>query len=177
MGTRLGRRALASISEDINITVKSLTDSPMRHHIKSCLEPATGEPQFSLDASDCTPKVPDEAQRVQMACQCAECFAKAHAKAAHRIAVGNLKPVGDRMSAKTSEVGLSPWLRAQIDVYELIVDSIPHSDRPAPEFFFPVADVGQSAGRGAVCIQGTIPSLATSSRIFAYQLGRLSYIN
>ena len=173
VGTRLGKQVLASISEDITSLVKHLTDAPLRHHVKSCLCPAPDRAsEFNFDTSDGRLTEPAEAQRVQLACDYAECFAKAHAKAGQRITAGKLRPVGNRMSTKTSEVGLTPWLRAQIDAYELIIDSIPLADHPPPEFFFPVADVGQSAGRGAVCIQGTIPSLATSSRIFAYSLQR-----
>ena len=96
-------------------------------------------------------------------------FGKAASKSKTRIADGLLLPFADRMSQQLSDQSLSPWLCAQIDVYELMVRSLP-TDLPN---YFPVADIGQTSHRGAVCLQGTLPSMSTSSRLFAYPLKRL----
>lgn len=113
-----------------------------------------------------------QAEKVKAASEYASAFAKAHAKADKRISNGSLLPVHARMSSKTSQNGLTPWLRAQIDIYELILSNVPEDALPPSDEYFPVADVGQSANRGAVCIQGTVPSISTSTRIFAYPLQR-----
>ena len=156
---------LRQVEQDVKFLSEVLTgEQPIRHHISSCLVPS----QTALHETE----QQSEAEKVKAASEYASAFAKAHAKAGKRISNGSLLPVHARMSSKTFQGGLTPWLRAQIDIYELILSNVPEDALPPSDEYFPVADVGQSANRGAVCIQGTVPSISTSTRIFAYPLQR-----
>ena len=74
-----------------------------------------------------------------------------------------------------SNAAATPWLKAQIDVYEMIINSLRgKSAQPSDEFRHALADVGQSSYRGAVCTQGTLPSISTSTRIYSFKSKRSS---
>ena len=154
---------------DIQKLQKHFQDNPRRHHILSCC---------SSDAVGQDP--PDEPltedSKVQAACDYFSCFNKAFqsARAAKRIDDTPLRPHADRASAQSNETRLTQWMRAQIDVYEAIIDSVARIEDldTSDEHYHPVADVGQSSHRGAVALQGTVPSVSTSSRIYSYKLKR-----
>ena len=60
------------------------------------------------------------------------------------------------------------WMHSQIDVYDLIAK---HQASVGPSLSNPysLADVGQSAGRGSVRLDGTAPTLRTSTNLFDFQ--------
>lgn len=61
------------------------------------------------------------------------------------------------------------WSRAQVDVYEQICLH-QCTDVDGPRHW--VADIGQTAGRGAVRVTGLAPTFTTSSRPYSYSLHR-----
>jgi hypothetical protein len=156
------------IIADVKSLVAHFSDNPKCHHLDTCLDapspfPVDLDPNLGLTARDLVRR--DE--------QYAEAFRIAFNKAGVRVKDAVLRPRPERMSAKANLVG-SPWLLAQTDVYEMIIESLLKTSNFNTEtpHFHPVADVGQSTHRGAVCVQGTIPSLSTSSKIFSYKLKR-----
>jgi hypothetical protein len=154
---------------DAKAIVNHFTNNSRCHHLDTCLN-APSSYNEGLDATvDHTVK-----ELVRRDEQYSEAFRVAYEKAGVRVKDATLRPRSERMSAKVSNFNGTPWLMAQVDVYEMIIESLvqSHSLDTRTLHFHPVADVGQSTHRGAVCVQGTIPSLSTSSRIFSYKLKR-----
>jgi hypothetical protein len=157
---------------DISVLQAWLADAPRRHHVESCLCP--------LQSSGQAPEEPNEGtdvDRVRKASDYATCFKTAFEKAKKRVEPGQLLPVTSRasqhMAAHPSNTAATPWLKSQIDVYEMIVNSLRDKHAQSSDAHA-LADVGQSSYRGAVCTQGTLPSISTSTRIFSFKLKRSS---
>ena len=149
--------------------VNHFTNNSRCHHLETCLD-APSSSTAGLDPMvDHTVK-----ELVRRDEQYSEAFRVAYEKAGARVKDATLRPRSERMSAKAGHFNGAPWLMAQVDVYEMIIESLvkTHSLDVEVSHFHAVADVGQSTHRGAVCLQGTIPSLSTSSRIFSYKLNR-----
>ena len=163
----MGQETLSAIAADIQKLQTILGGVARRHHVESCPRP---ESEAVPDAGE-SDVVNDEAGRVKQACEYASAFKASYEKAKKRITVGKLHQKEQRASASVAPwMKLTPWLQAQIDIYEMIIASIPGA--ASTPMYHALADVGQSAYRGAISVQGTLPSISTSSRLFSYQLKR-----
>lgn len=155
------------IRDAINTVLRKHADEPLVHHVRGFLHdcPARCKP-----GSEALVEEPQTAEaRYQKLAQdeghYTVSFAKGLLAAKDRIAAGYVpKVVVDRESQKHKIEGLSPWMRAQIDVYQCIAES-----QWPGEDSFTVADTSQSANRGGVNGGGELPCVTTSSRIYAYR--------
>jgi hypothetical protein len=82
-----------------------------------------------------------------------------------------LTPQRSRPSTAHGLTSLPPFIRANIDVYFDIITKMVAS-RAGSSDFYPLADVSQTVSRGRTNVDGTVPTLTTSSRIFDYAAGR-----
>lgn len=82
-----------------------------------------------------------------------------------------LPPIADRESRFALRA--TPWMRAQVDTYNEIVKKELRNMRPDAEPHA-VADVSQTSHRGKVCVEGFVPTIATSSKLWSYKLHRLA---
>jgi hypothetical protein len=163
---------LSQIVDNVKQLLIAFEKNPKRHHIQSCLQSAHSQDQ------DAAETVQSESDKVKAASDYFACFQAAYQKAKTAKRVGNL-PLLDWKSRASSVAALpvntSPWMKAQIDIYEALLAHALRGQNIEGAFgdnFHPTADVGQSADRGALAVQGTIPSLSTSSRLFSYKLKR-----
>jgi hypothetical protein len=169
IGTRSG--CLKEIVDNVKQLLKVHDENPKRHHIETCLQ--------SVSSQEGGPEtVQSESDKVKAASEYFACFKTAFEKAKTAKRLGDL-PLLDwkcrASSVANLPVNTSPWMKAQIDIYEAILAHSLQGQDVAEAFgndFHPIADVGQSADRGALAVQGTIPSLTTSSRLFSYKLKR-----
>ena len=170
IGTRLG--CLTQITLDVKRLIAQSEAFPKRHHIDTCLKAAAA-------STEADGRILTEAEKVKAASDYFSCFQIAYKKARDAKRIGDA-PLLDWKS-RASSVGnigstASAWMKAQIDVYEAIIAQVVRLTDVDFDSrnFHPIADVGQSVHRGAVAIQGTIPSLSTSSRLYSYKLKRCS---
>ena len=131
----MGAAVLDAIMSDVALLQAWLAENPRRHHVESCLlGPGRPSDQASEEQAEGA-----EADRVKKASEYASCFKTAYAKAQKRIAPGQLLPVASRAShhmvPHPSNAAATPWLKAQIDVYEMIINSLRgKSAQPSDEF-------------------------------------------
>ena len=86
-----------------------------------------------------------------------------------------LPPLSERESSKHL-TGRTPWLRAQCDVYHEIAKHEASSLGPelgSTDYQHALADIGQSANRGRVCVDGSVPTVCTSTALWSYKLHRM----
>ena len=81
-----------------------------------------------------------------------------------------LTPLIRRPSTVHGLRSLPPFLRANIDVYSDIIEVAVRAGSGNPPCR--LADVSQTVSRGRTTLDGTVPTLTTSSRIFDYDAGR-----
>ena len=98
----------------------------------------------------------------------AKFFAAAWQKAATAKRVGD-QPIerSGRPSAQVALQDCSPWMQANIDVYQAILDQLRVEDAAAgckDQDMFPVADVSQATNRGYANLTGTWGTLCTSTK-------------
>jgi hypothetical protein len=163
LGTRLGGGILQQLVSDTELLQRELSALPIRHRLESCVAKV-------MTTSTCPPCASD-ADKVKQASEYAADFAKSYGKAKKRLGKDSqLKPVHERASYIHAQqlAGTTPWIRAQIDVREMLYKASTMPDPSKHEMYHPVADVGQSAYRGAIHVQGTLPSLSTSTRLWSY---------
>jgi hypothetical protein len=81
-----------------------------------------------------------------------------------------MTPLIHRPSVTHDLTAQPPFIRANIDVYGDVVNHI--ASRGGASHPYRLADVSQTVGRGRATVDGTVPTLTTSSRIFDYEAGR-----
>ena len=142
-------------------------------------------------------------EEAQTASEYSEAFAKAVKGAldARRLPP-KYERKGLRFSAAQNVACISPWKRSQIDVslgqqgrfllrpcvdfisslqpkpmrYSMIAQFLASSQSEGTVTDHAVADIGQSCNRGAVHLCGSLPSLASSSKIFSFKKKRLRLV-
>jgi hypothetical protein len=153
---------------DVELLQRELSAVPIRHHLETCISENPQQPAVPLATTD--------GDKVKQASEYAKEFAKSFQKAQTRLGeASRLKPLHERTTQVHAQAVecTSPWIRAQIDVYEMLVKAAA-PDPSLYEMFHPVADVGQSAYRGAIHVQGTLPSISTSTKLWSYNLNKLA---
>lgn len=161
---------MQQLVSDTELLQRALSSVPIRHHLETCV---VGNPQSNIAP---TPAAATDCDRVKQASEYAKEFAKSFQKAQTRLGqASQLKPTHERTTQVHAQAvaGATPWTRAQIDVYEMLVQAAA-PDPALYEMFHPVADVGQSAYRGAIHVQGTLPSISTSTKLWSYRLNKLA---
>ncbi|CAE7401932.1 unnamed protein product [Symbiodinium sp. CCMP2592] len=172
---------LTGLQSDINKLVSAASAMPV-HHVSGFLhvDPAPNDAQQTGcepggDADDGDEDMVATGYVDAQQGNYAVCFEKAVHRAvqAGRVSKDSplLLPHISRMSASMPHE--TAWMRAQIDVYQLIIAHMKEGLHPdVADSLHAVADVGQSAERGHVHLHGDLPCLTTSSRLFDYQSRR-----
>lgn len=153
------------VQDDILTLLRKHQDEPRVHHVRSFLkEPDKQDLQSEQDSQ----------KAAELESKYASAFAQGLLAAAPRVYKDHPGPEErtKRESARPELQGFSPWMRAQIDVYQHIIQSQKQFSETDPADWFPVADVGQTASRGAIQVTGELPCITTSSKIYAYDLHR-----
>ena len=150
------------IVEEIRSLVNVANSMP-KHHLEaflgdgSSVSAAAGDPA-SIPTSG---TLADEAQYAK---HLSAAFAKATSR--KRIDDAPLAPPPERESAKYAS-HCSPWLRAQLDVYEAIVNKL-RLERPHPNNHG-IADTSQNTDRGGARVDGCIPTVCTSTSLYSFK--------
>lgn len=167
MGTRDAATGEA-IAKDIGKMTAKHASGPKVHHVSSFLSRTV-----KLHSADDMKPDADTAAQTQNEKLYSAAFHNAWIKAKKRLPEDcQAKPRSERESCKyqLDGQGYSPWLQAQVDVYQHILESNCGPDVRNPHM---LGDIGQSTNRGGVHWLGELPCLTTSSRLYSYTLHRL----
>ena len=165
------RRASALvIASQIGMLVKHIQNMP-KHHIKTFLDPQKTQYWRDLHCSDAGTK-PSPLASLEGQSAYASCVEKARNKA---METGRLDaehpwpPLNKRESAQCrSAAAVTPWCLAQIDTYEQILKKA-SEDQLVDNKGYRLADVSQTASRGALSLGGTLDTILTGTRYYDYE--------